>query len=180
DPSARENNPRWTPRRLATFLLLYNREERGERRRRNHSDLPVRAAGSLSLNSAPCGLFGRCAPYPSAAAILRERSGKGRRAPVLLSDLDPHGHAAVSVRGAAGNGADVNAKDMLEMTALHWAAEHNHWDVAELLVRHKGDVHATSMSDTSPFDSALDRSNLETLMILQESTRERRIPSAAL
>uniref|UniRef100_A0A8C2TWA3 Uncharacterized protein n=1 Tax=Coturnix japonica TaxID=93934 RepID=A0A8C2TWA3_COTJA len=56
---------------------------------------------------------------------------------------------------------------MLEMTALHWAAEHNHWDVAELLVRHKGDVHATSMSDTSPFDSALDRSNLETLMILQ-------------
>lgn len=65
------------------------------------------------------------------------------------------------------NGADVNAKDMLKMTALHWATEHNHRDVVELLIRYGADVHAFSKFDKSAFDIALDKNNPETLVMLQ-------------
>ncbi|TFK06640.1 guanine nucleotide-binding protein G(o) subunit alpha-like [Platysternon megacephalum] len=67
------------------------------------------------------------------------------------------------------NGADVNAKDMLKMTALHWATEHNHRDVVELLIKYGADVHAFSKFDKSAFDIALDRNNAETLVMLQEA-----------
>jgi len=65
------------------------------------------------------------------------------------------------------NGADVNAKDMLKMTALHWATEHNHRDVVELLIKCGADVHAFSKFDKSAFDIALDKNNPETLVMLQ-------------
>ncbi|XP_074979097.1 GA-binding protein subunit beta-2 isoform X5 [Caretta caretta] len=67
------------------------------------------------------------------------------------------------------NGADVNAKDMLKMTALHWATEHNHRDVVELLIKYGADVHAFSKFDKSAFDIALDKNNAETLVMLQEA-----------
>ncbi|KAM5256617.1 GA-binding protein subunit beta-2 isoform 2-T2 [Ctenodactylus gundi] len=67
------------------------------------------------------------------------------------------------------NGADVNAKDMLKMTALHWAAEHRHRDVVELLIRYGADVHAFSKFDKSAFDIALEKNNAEILVILQEA-----------
>ncbi|XP_071583460.1 GA-binding protein subunit beta-2 isoform X5 [Heliangelus exortis] len=67
------------------------------------------------------------------------------------------------------SGADVNAKDMLKMTALHWATERNHRDVVELLLKHGADVHASSKFDKSAFDIALDKNNPETLMMLQEA-----------
>ncbi|KFW06901.1 GA-binding protein subunit beta-2, partial [Eurypyga helias] len=51
--------------------------------------------------------------------------------------------------GFLQNGADVNAKDMLKMTALHWAAEHNHRDVVKLLIKYGADVHAFSKFDKS-------------------------------
>lgn len=65
------------------------------------------------------------------------------------------------------NGADVNAKDMLKMTALHWATEHDHRDVVELLIKYGADVHAFSKFDKSAFDIALDKNNPETLVMLQ-------------
>lgn len=65
------------------------------------------------------------------------------------------------------NGADVNAKDMLKMTALHWAAEHSHKKVAELLLEHGADVHALSKFDKTPFDISLDRNNAELMLMLQ-------------
>lgn len=65
------------------------------------------------------------------------------------------------------NGADVNAKDMLKMTALHWATEHHHRDVVELLIKYGADVHAFSKFDKSAFDIALEKKNAEILVILQ-------------
>ncbi|XP_056675345.1 GA-binding protein subunit beta-2 isoform X4 [Monodelphis domestica] len=67
------------------------------------------------------------------------------------------------------NGADVNAKDMLKMTALHWATEHHHRDVVELLIKYGADVHAFSKFDKSAFDIALEKNNPEILVILQEA-----------
>ncbi|XP_054409112.1 GA-binding protein subunit beta-2 isoform X13 [Pongo abelii] len=67
------------------------------------------------------------------------------------------------------NGADVNAKDMLKMTALHWATERHHRDVVELLIKYGADVHAFSKFDKSAFDIALEKNNAEILVILQEA-----------
>ncbi|KAM7054013.1 GA-binding protein subunit beta-2 isoform 5-T7 [Molossus nigricans] len=67
------------------------------------------------------------------------------------------------------NGADVNAKDMLKMTALHWATEYHHRDVVELLIKYGADVHAFSKFDKSAFDIALEKNNAEILVILQEA-----------
>lgn len=56
---------------------------------------------------------------------------------------------------------------MLKMTALHWATEHHHRDVVELLIKYGADVHAFSKFDKSAFDIALEKKNAEILLILQ-------------
>lgn len=70
------------------------------------------------------------------------------------------------------SGADINAKDMLKMTALHWAAQHGHHSVAETLIKHGADVHALSKFDKTPFDIAADTQNTELMLLLQ--VRQRR------
>lgn len=65
------------------------------------------------------------------------------------------------------SGADINAKDMLKMTALHWAAQHGHHGVAETLIKHGADVHALSKFDKTPFDIAVDIQNTELMLLLQ-------------
>lgn len=55
------------------------------------------------------------------------------------------------------------------MTALHWATEHHHRDVVELLIKYGADVHAFSKFDKSAFDIALEKKNAEILVILQEA-----------
>lgn len=65
------------------------------------------------------------------------------------------------------SGADVNAKDMLQMTALHWATEHHHRDVVELLIKYGADVYAFSKFDKSAFDIAMEKNNTEILVMLQ-------------
>ncbi|EDL38785.1 GA repeat binding protein, beta 2, isoform CRA_a, partial [Mus musculus] len=67
------------------------------------------------------------------------------------------------------SGADVNAKDMLQMTALHWATEHHHRDVVELLIKYGADVYAFSKFDKSAFDIAMEKNNTEILVMLQEA-----------
>lgn len=53
------------------------------------------------------------------------------------------------------------------MTALHWAAQHGHRDVAELLLKYGADVHSLSKFDKTPFDIAMDTSNTELMILLQ-------------
>ncbi|RXM92904.1 GA-binding protein subunit beta-1 [Acipenser ruthenus] len=66
------------------------------------------------------------------------------------------------------NGADINAKDMLKMTALHWAADHGHRESAELLVKYGADVHVLSKFDKTPFDISADNHNTELMLLLQD------------
>lgn len=63
----------------------------------------------------------------------------------------------------------MNAKDMLQMTALHWATEHHHRDVVELLIKYGADVYAFSKFDKSAFDIAMEKNNTEILVMLQEA-----------
>ncbi|KAG8560245.1 hypothetical protein GDO81_014854 [Engystomops pustulosus] len=58
---------------------------------------------------------------------------------------------------------------MLEMTALHWATEHNHQDVVDLLIKNGADVNIQSKFGKTPFDIALDRNYPDLLMTLQET-----------
>lgn len=70
------------------------------------------------------------------------------------------------------HGADVNAKDMLQMSALHWAVEHSHRDVAEILLRFGADVHAQSKFCKNALDIALDKGCLDLTEILQVSSAD--------
>ncbi|XP_036018887.1 GA-binding protein subunit beta-2 isoform X3 [Mus musculus] len=58
---------------------------------------------------------------------------------------------------------------MLQMTALHWATEHHHRDVVELLIKYGADVYAFSKFDKSAFDIAMEKNNTEILVMLQEA-----------
>ncbi len=53
------------------------------------------------------------------------------------------------------------------MTALHWATQHGHHNIAELLIKHGADVHALSKFDKSAFDIAVDIQHAELIQLLQ-------------
>ncbi|KAM6309302.1 GA-binding protein subunit beta-2 isoform 1-T3 [Podargus strigoides] len=123
------------------------------------------------LGTSPLHLAAQYGHYSTAEVLLRAGVSKDARTkvdrtPLHMAAADGHTHI---VELLIRNGADVNAKDMLKMTALHWATEHNHRDVVELLIRYGADVHAFSKFDKSAFDIALDKNNLETLLMLQEA-----------
>uniref|UniRef100_A0A6G1R520 GA binding protein transcription factor beta subunit 2 n=1 Tax=Hypotaenidia okinawae TaxID=2861861 RepID=A0A6G1R520_9GRUI len=130
------------------------------------------------LGTSPLHLAAQYGHYSTAEVLLRagvsrDARTKVDRTPLHLAAADGHTHI---VELLIRNGADVNAKDMLKMTALHWATEHNHRDIVELLLRYGADVHAFSKFDKSPFDIALDKNNLETLVMLQEAMQNQAHP----
>ncbi|KAM6365064.1 GA-binding protein subunit beta-2 isoform 2-T4 [Pluvialis apricaria] len=123
------------------------------------------------LGMSPLHLAAQYGHYSTAEVLLqggisRDARTKVDRTPLHVAAADGHAHI---VELLIKNGADVNAKDMLKMTALHWATEHNHRDIVELLIKYGADVHAFSKFDKSAFDIALDKNNLETLVMLQEA-----------
>ncbi|XP_070691502.1 GA-binding protein subunit beta-2-like [Pempheris klunzingeri] len=123
------------------------------------------------LGSSPLHLAARHGHLSTAEALLRAGVSRDARTKVDKTPLHvaaSEGHSVI-VDLLVRSGADINAKDMLKMTALHWAAQHGHREVAELLLRHGADVHCLSKFDKTPFDIAMDTSNTELMILLQDS-----------
>ena len=60
-------------------------------------------------------------------------------------------HIANSKQGFFNN-IDVNAADVLDKTALHYAAAEDHKEIAELLIGKGADVNAKNEKDETPLD----------------------------
>ncbi|XP_068570113.1 GA-binding protein subunit beta-1-like [Cebidichthys violaceus] len=122
------------------------------------------------LGSSPLHLAAQHGHHSTAEVLLRAGVSRDARTKVDKTPLHmaaSEGHSTI-VDLLAQNGADVNAKDMLKMTPLHWAAQRGHREVAELLLRYDADVHCLSKFDKTPFDIAMDTSNTELMILLQD------------
>ncbi|KAA8591914.1 hypothetical protein FQN60_017288, partial [Etheostoma spectabile] len=119
------------------------------------------------LGSSPLHFAAQYGHHSTAEVLLRAGVSRDARTKVDKTPL----HIAASEGHSTINGANINAKDMLKMTALHWAAQHGHREVAELLLRHGADLHCLSKFDKTPFDIAMDTSNTELMILLQVDGR---------
>ncbi|XP_032373490.1 GA-binding protein subunit beta-2b isoform X2 [Etheostoma spectabile] len=122
------------------------------------------------LGSSPLHFAAQYGHHSTAEVLLRAGVSRDARTKVDKTPLHiaaSEGHSTI-VDLLAQNGANINAKDMLKMTALHWAAQHGHREVAELLLRHGADLHCLSKFDKTPFDIAMDTSNTELMILLQD------------
>ena len=76
----------------------------------------------------------------------------------LPPDMDIHGGAVKGDVGAVQRnicwGVDVNAKDNIDVTPLHWASWEGHKDVAGLLIDKGADVNAKSNEGDTPLHYA--------------------------
>ncbi|XP_038566475.1 GA-binding protein subunit beta-1-like isoform X1 [Micropterus salmoides] len=123
------------------------------------------------LGSSPLHLAAQYGHRSTAEVLLRAGVSRDARTKVDKTPLHmaaSEGHSII-VDLLVQNGADINAKDMLKMTALHWAAQHGHREVAELLLRYGADIHCLSKFDKTPFDIAMDTSDTELMILLQDS-----------
>ena len=59
-----------------------------------------------------------------------------------------------AVQSLIDKGADVNARDVNEWTALHHAAEYGYPDIARLLIQNGADVNAREMDEWTPLHLA--------------------------
>jgi len=64
-------------------------------------------------------------------------------------------------------GADVNARDEAENTALHLATRHGHQDIMRLLIEHGANLNAQNDHASTPLH--LTEKNMETIRILLEA-----------
>jgi GA-binding protein transcription factor beta len=65
------------------------------------------------------------------------------------------------------HGSDVDARDMLKMTPLHWAVERGHTDVVDCLLSNGADINIQSKFEKTPIDIAYDNGRLEMVPTLQ-------------
>ncbi|CAJ0948996.1 unnamed protein product [Ranitomeya imitator] len=110
---------------------------------------------------APPGLHGASSQEPKATRNLGGSTIKS------LSAWQERSYSKNAGFAAFLHGADINAKDMLKMTALHWATEHNHQEVVELLIKYGADVHSQSKFCKTAFDISVDNGNEDLAEILQ-------------
>ncbi|XP_029596397.1 GA-binding protein subunit beta-1-like isoform X3 [Salmo trutta] len=123
------------------------------------------------LGTSPLHLAAQYGHHSTAEVLLRAGVSRDARTKVDRTPLHmaaTEGHSNIVELLVSQSGADINAKDMLKMTALHWAAQHGHRDVAELLLKYGADVHSLSKFDKTPFDIAMDTSNTELMILLQD------------
>ncbi len=71
-----------------------------------------------------------------------------------------------TVRTLLENGADVNAKQVDGMTALHWAVYHDVLNAAKLLVKAGANVKATNRYGVAPLSLACENGNAELVELL--------------
>ncbi|XP_056142248.1 GA-binding protein subunit beta-2-like [Lampris incognitus] len=122
------------------------------------------------LGTSPLHLAAQYGHHSTAEVLLRAGVSRDARTKVDKTPLHmaaTEGHSSI-VELLVRSGADINAKDMLKMTALHWAAQHGHKEVAVLLLKYGADVHSLSKFDKTPFDIAMDTSNTELMILLQD------------
>ncbi|KAK5921699.1 hypothetical protein CgunFtcFv8_019042 [Champsocephalus gunnari] len=122
------------------------------------------------LGSSPLHLAAKYGHQSTAEVLLRAGVSRDARTKVDKTPLHiaaSEGHYNI-VDLLVQHGAEVDARDMLKMTALHWAAQRGHREVAELLLRYGADVHCLSKFDKTPFDIAMDTSNTELMILLQD------------
>ncbi|XP_056457977.1 GA-binding protein subunit beta-2-like [Gadus chalcogrammus] len=122
------------------------------------------------LGTSPLHLAAQYGHHSTAEVLLRAGVSRDARTKVDRTPLHmaaTEGHSSI-VELLVRSGADINAKDMLKMTALHWAAQNGHRRAAELLLQHGADVHSLSKFDKTPFDIAMDTSNTELMILLQD------------
>ncbi|KAM6967640.1 GA-binding protein subunit beta-1-like [Aplochiton taeniatus] len=122
------------------------------------------------LGTSPLHLAAQYGHHSTAEVLLRAGVSRDARTKVDRTPLHmaaTEGHTSI-VELLVRSGADINAKDMLKMTALHWAAQHGHREAAELLLKYGADVHSISKFDKTPFDIAMDTSNTELMILLQD------------
>jgi len=81
------------------------------------------------------------------------------------------GHTAI-VQMLLDHNADVNAKDMLRMTALHWAVERCHIDTVSLLLAAGADVLAVNKFDKTSLDIACENSYEDIILQLIKAKSE--------
>ena len=65
-------------------------------------------------------------------------------------------------------GTDVNAKDDIGSTSLHWAVYYNHKDIAELLIEKGADMNARNEKGETPLDLEIYFGNSETFDLLRK------------
>ncbi|XP_062421750.1 GA-binding protein subunit beta-2-like [Pungitius pungitius] len=122
------------------------------------------------LGSSPLHLAAQHGHHSITEVLLRAGFSRDARTKVDKTPLHmaaSEGHSTI-VDLLVQNGANINAKDMLKMTPLHWAAQRGHREVAELLLKRGADGHCHSKFDKTPFDIAMDTSNTELMILLQD------------
>ncbi len=63
------------------------------------------------------------------------------------------------IRHLVSIGANVNARDYLKRTALHWAAKHHHLSVVEYLLQNGADINAIDYNGDTALSLAFDNEN---------------------
>uniref|UniRef100_A0A671VKP9 Uncharacterized protein n=1 Tax=Sparus aurata TaxID=8175 RepID=A0A671VKP9_SPAAU len=93
---------------------------------------------------------------------------KVNKTPLRTAASEVH---SIAVDLLVRNGANINAKDMPKMTALHRVAQRSHREVAELPLRYEADIDCLSKFHETPLDIAMDTSNTELMILLQDGIR---------
>ena len=105
--------------------------------------------------------------HPEIADLLRKHGGKHGRIHGAASGDDIE-----AVKEFLDAGKDVNAKDGLGATPLHWAIFKGHKEIAEFLISEGADLNAKAQESalglTTPLDWAITRNHIEIADLLRK------------